>query len=104
MPDRLLTPAKEIFERCILHGLSAGSSVFGVYDTYYHLGTLAYPPYITIEMARALCRDLTDRGMAEYRRGLWDEDGIPAGAGYGITPRGLRYRCALDEIYGGDDA
>ncbi len=47
--------------------------------------------WISKDMARAICRSLTDRGFAEYCRGLWDEDGMPAGAGYRITEAGRRY-------------
>lgn len=47
--------------------------------------------WITKGMARAICRSLTDRGYAFYTRGLWSDDGIPAGAGYGITEKGAQY-------------
>ncbi|WP_417257385.1 hypothetical protein [Celeribacter sp.] len=47
--------------------------------------------WITKDMARAICRSLTDRGFAEYCRGLWTEDGEPAGAGYRITDAGRKY-------------
>ena len=48
--------------------------------------------WVTKEMARAACRSLTDRGYAFYMRGLWSEDsGMPAGAGYGVTEKGLAY-------------
>ncbi|MFB9149563.1 hypothetical protein [Roseovarius ramblicola] len=57
-----------------------------------HLGAAAGP-------SRALRRDLTDRGLARYQRGLFSDDGLPAGAGYAITPKGLRYLCALEEIH-----
>lgn len=46
---------------------------------------------ITKDMARAICRSLTDRGFAFYMRGLWCEDGMPGGAGYGITDKGAAY-------------
>jgi len=95
-----ISSAKEVLERSILHNLTSGSMTFGLYDTYSHLSAVTLPPIITRDIAGALCRDLRDRGMVEFRRGLWTEDGEPFGAGYGITPRGLRYRCALDEIYG----
>lgn len=52
-------------------------------------------PWITKEMARAICRSLTDRGFAFYMRGLFDFDGRPQGAGYGITDKGAAY---LDEL------
>jgi len=41
------------------------------------------------EIVRALCRQLTDDGLACYARGLWTEDGEPFGAGYGITRKGI---------------
>lgn len=42
------------------------------------------------EVCRALIRGLIDDGLAEYHKGLWSEDGEPAGAGYSITPKGAR--------------
>ena len=51
--------------------------------------------WITHEMARAICRSLTDRGHCFYTRGLWSEDGMPGGAGYGITNKGAAYLEAL---------
>lgn len=38
---------------------------------------------------RRCCRYLAKRGLAEYHRALWTEDGEPAGAGYCITKDGL---------------
>ena len=35
-------------------------------------------------------RALARKGLAEYFRGLWTEDGDPAGAGYCITVAGQR--------------
>ena len=46
--------------------------------------------WVTKDMARAICRSLTDRGYAFYMRGLWGEEG-PGGAGYGITDKGAAY-------------
>lgn len=50
---------------------------------------------ISRDMARAICRSLRTRGYAEFKRGLWTEDGEPAGAGYTITKAGRKY---LDEL------
>lgn len=44
-------------------------------------------------VVRRICRHLARIGLAEYSRGLWSEDGTPAGAGYGITKAG---RAALE--------
>lgn len=43
------------------------------------------------DIARAICRDLRDEGMAVYGRGLMDEDGDVRGAGYAITDKGRSY-------------
>lgn len=48
-------------------------------------------PLVTQDMARAVCRSLTDRGYAFYMNGLCDEDGNFRGAGYGITDAGAAY-------------
>lgn len=57
--------------------------------------------WVTMDMARAICRSLTDRGYAFYMKALWYEDGGPAGAGYGITDKGAAY---LDTLCAGDAA
>lgn len=43
------------------------------------------------EVARAICRDLRDEGLAIYGRGLMNEDGDMCGAGYAITSKGRAY-------------
>lgn len=43
------------------------------------------------EVARAICRDLRDEGLAIYGRGLMSEDGDMCGAGYAITAKGRAY-------------
>lgn len=57
--------------------------------------------WVTRDMARALCRSLTDRGYCRYMRGLFTEDDEVAGAGYAITPKGVAY---LDELLEEGDA
>ena len=37
---------------------------------------------------RFCCRALTRKGLAEFHRGLWTEDGEPAGSGYCCTEAG----------------
>lgn len=34
---------------------------------------------------RAACHGLAERGLARFERGLWTEDGEPAGSGYRAT-------------------
>ena len=53
--------------------------------------------WVTKDMARAICRSLTDRGYAFYMKGLWSEDNMPGGAGYGITDKGYEYYLTLFE-------
>jgi hypothetical protein len=38
---------------------------------------------------RRTVRSLARKGFAEYGRGLWTEDGTPAGSGYRCTDAGL---------------
>lgn len=38
---------------------------------------------------RRTVRALARKGLALYQRGLWTEDGEPAGSGYGLTEAGI---------------
>jgi DNA-binding Lrp family transcriptional regulator len=40
------------------------------------------------DVVRRDVRRLARKGYTAYARGLWTEDGYPAGAGYAITPAG----------------
>jgi hypothetical protein len=40
-------------------------------------------------VVRRACRALARKGMTEFRQGLWNEDGEPAGSGYKILPPGV---------------
>lgn len=44
---------------------------------------------IAREAARFACKRLRNKGLAKFRRGLFNEDGEVAGAGYAITEAGL---------------
>lgn len=46
---------------------------------------------ITKDMAGAICRNLRNRGFVTFERGLFSEDGMPAGSGYAITKAGRDY-------------
>ena len=37
---------------------------------------------------RRACRLLARRGLVAYSAGLWNDGGLPAGAGYGVTEAG----------------
>ena len=38
---------------------------------------------------RRIVRSLARKGLTEYHRGLWSDEGRPAGAGYCITRKGI---------------
>jgi hypothetical protein len=40
------------------------------------------------KQVRRACRSLRRKGLAQFEKGLWTEDGEPAGAGYGATKEG----------------
>lgn len=40
-------------------------------------------------VVRRACRSLARKGYAQFYKGLWTEDGEPAGAGYCISPKGV---------------
>lgn len=42
-------------------------------------------------MVRRTVRALARKGLAQYQKGLWSEDGGPAGAGYCVTKAGLEF-------------
>lgn len=52
--------------------------------------------WITRDMASAICKSLRDRGFLTYERGLFTEDGEPAGSGYAITDAGRKYLRSID--------
>jgi hypothetical protein len=62
--------------------------VFGK-DFYSNLSAIADTANIDKEAARFACRRLRDKGLAVFCRGLWTDDGMPAGSGYKITEKGI---------------
>ena len=63
---------------------------FGPIETCWHIRCFVNE-WITYDIARATLRSLTDRGYCRYSKGLFTEDGEVAGAGYGLTEKGLKY-------------
>lgn len=45
---------------------------------------------------RRSCRFLTRKGLAQFGRGLWSEDGEPFGSGYAATKAGAELIAAND--------
>lgn len=66
---------------------------YGPGEWFFHLRCFTTDE-LTKDTVRGLMRSLTDRGLVEYRSGLVDEDGYLAGAGYGITQKGLDWLSA----------
>jgi hypothetical protein len=45
---------------------------------------------------RRIVRHLARRGLTEYAKGLWNEDGEPCGSGYRITDLGMAALYPID--------
>ena len=56
----------------------------------YGLAFLARETGLHRDVVRGVCRSLTDQGLAFYMKGLWSQNDMPAGAGYGITDAGAK--------------
>jgi hypothetical protein len=88
-PTMSLFQEIRVIENTILYVMERGQS--GEYPREYyafHLGYLARETGLHRDIVRGVCRSLTDQGLAHYMKGLWSEEGYPAGAGYGITDAG----------------
>ncbi len=46
---------------------------------------------LDIKEIRRACRSLARKDLAVYGRGLWTDDGEPAGSGYAATPAGAEF-------------
>lgn len=58
-------------------------------DTHYmYFRVLADYTGLDLKQVSRACRSLKKKGLAEYMRGLFDEDGRAAGSGYGATADG----------------
>lgn len=89
-PDISYPAVQAFLDRHVLQYMHENSGGRGHDWTAFHLRCFVND-WITKDMARAICRSLTDRGFARYERGLWNEDGETAGAGYRITDAGREY-------------
>lgn len=52
------------------------------------------------KVVRRAARSLARKGLAEYGRGLWNEDGEPAGSGYACTRAGRALISSTDHDRG----
>lgn len=53
-------------------------------------------PIMGIKDIRRACRSLARKGLAEYVRGLMDDEGMVAGSGYSSTEKGREMHEALN--------
>ena len=81
---------KSFLDRHIIQTMAEADAPYGPLCVCFHLSRFTND-WITKEMARAIVRDLTDRGMCRYAKGLMNEDGEVVGSGYGLTQKGLNY-------------
>ena len=44
--------------------------------------------HVSRDVIRGVLRQMVDEGLCEYRAGLFTEEGMTAGSGYGITRKG----------------
>jgi len=58
------------------------------YATYFK--NIASHTGLDIKVVRRACRSLARKGLAVFMRGLFDDDGMVAGSGYGSTKAGRR--------------
>ena len=56
-----------------------------------HVQPIADQTGLPRDIVVATLRDLTNCGLARFARGLWTDDGTPAGAGYGLTAEGFAF-------------
>ena len=85
--------ATDAIESAVLAVIAQGSGYFGPGECFWSFSAVCLETGLSREYARAACRSLTDQGLAEYRAGLFGEDGETFGAGYGATHAGA---AALD--------
>lgn len=58
---------------------------------YCPFGTISANTQLERKVVRRACRLLARKGLAEYGKGLWTEDGEPAGSGYSATRAGKEH-------------
>jgi hypothetical protein len=69
--------------RKVLAALAEGEGYF------YGFSTLTFETKMERKEVRRIVRHLARRGLTEYAKGLWNEDGEPCGSGYRITEAGV---------------
>lgn len=66
---------------------------------FFGLNNFTDPGVFDRESVRGFLKDMRNRGLLVYGKGLMDEDGNPAGSGYTITPAGIERLKALGKRF-----
>ncbi len=64
------------------------STIWGYDENFYAFDQLANLTKLDRKQVRRACRSLAKKGLAEFGRGLMDDDGMVAGSGYAATKKG----------------
>lgn len=88
--DRTYGAVQSFLDRHIIQDMAESGGSFGPLETCWGISAFVNE-WLTRDMVRAILRSLTDRGYCYYARGLFTEGGEVAGAGYGLTAKGLDY-------------
>jgi hypothetical protein len=75
-------------ESKVLDALSAGEDSYSGH-AYFSFAALMSKTRLDRKAVRMACRSLARKGLAEFGKGLWSDDGEPAGSGYAITKAGV---------------
>lgn len=79
-----------VIENVILYVMFTNQNIsFPLGETGFTFRFLIRETGLPRDIVRGFCRSLADQGLAKYMPSLWSEEGIPAGAGYGITQAGI---------------
>jgi DNA-binding Lrp family transcriptional regulator len=85
--DETVTTAPRLSER-EAKALNVLAGCFGDEGNYLPFASIAERSGLDPKHVRRTVRALARKGFAEYGRGLWTEDGAPAGSGYRCTVAG----------------
>jgi len=87
MADTILAAPLTDHEAAVLEALAARHNISA--DTsYLHFGMIEERTGLDRGQVRDASRALAARGLAQFSRGLWTDDGTPGGSGYAITEVG----------------
>lgn len=80
-------------ERGVLEALVERREADNVF-CYSNFRGLCDRPQLDRKVVRRACRVLKRKGLAEFGRGLWTDDGEVAGSGYAATIAGADFICS----------